>query len=48
MLEDEKGSKTFFRVPGFLSQISNTKKISNEYFNLCEAEMSFDEIIKLR
>ena len=30
----------------FLSKISNRKKISNEHFNLCETEISLDEIIK--
>ena len=30
----------------FFCTISNRKKISNEYFNLCEAETSLDEIIK--
>ena len=30
----------------FLSKISNRKKISNEHFNLCEAETFLDEIIK--
>ena len=30
----------------FLSKIPNKKKISNEHFNLCEAEISLDEIIK--
>ena len=30
----------------FDRKIPNRKKISNEYFNLCEAEISFDEIIK--
>ena len=30
----------------FLSKIPNRKKISNEHFNLCEAEISLDEIIK--
>ena len=30
----------------FLSKILNRKKISNEHFNLCEAEISLDEIIK--
>ena len=30
----------------FLSQIPNRKKISNEDFNLCEAEISLDEIFK--
>ena len=30
----------------FLSKIPNRKKISNEHFNLCEAEISSDEIIK--
>ena len=44
--EGEKGSKTFFRVLEFLSKIPNIKKISNEHFNLCEAEISLDKIIK--
>ena len=30
----------------FVCKISNRKKISNEHFNLCEAEISLDEIIK--
>ena len=30
----------------FLWKIPNRKKISNEHFNLCEAEISLDEIIK--
>ena len=30
----------------FPSKISNRKKISNEHFNLCETEISLDEIIK--
>ena len=30
----------------FVCKIPNRKKISNEYFNLCEAEISSDEIIK--
>ena len=30
----------------FLSKIPNRKKMSNENFNLCEAETSLDEIIK--
>ena len=30
----------------FLSKILNRKKISNEHFNLCEAEISLDEITK--
>ena len=41
-LEGKKGSKTFFRVLEFLSKIPNIKKISNEHFNLCEAEISLD------
>ena len=32
----------------FLSKITNIKKISNEHFNLCEVEISLDEIIKFR
>ena len=47
-MEGWKGSKTFFRVLEFLSKIPNIKKISNEHFNLCEAEISLDEIIKLK
>ena len=30
----------------FISKIPNRKKISNERFNPCEAEISLDEIIK--
>ena len=45
-LEGEKCSKTFFRVLEFLSKIPKIKKISNEHFNPCEAEISLDEIIK--
>ena len=30
----------------FVRKIPNRKKISNEHFNLCEAEISLDEIIK--
>ena len=30
----------------FVCKIPNKKKISNEHFNLCEAEISLDEIIK--
>ena len=30
----------------FLGKIPNKKKISNEHFNLCEAERSLDEIIR--
>ena len=30
----------------FLSKILNRKKISNKHFNLCEAEISLDEIMK--
>ena len=32
----------------FLRKIPNIKKMSNEYINLCEAEISLDEIIKFR
>ena len=45
-LEGNKGSKTFFRVLEFLCKILNIKKISNKHFNLREAEISLDEIIK--
>ena len=30
----------------FVCKIPNRKKISNEHFNICEAEISLDEIIK--
>ena len=30
----------------FVCKLPNKKKISNEHFNLCEAETSSDEIIK--
>ena len=30
----------------FVQKIINRKKISNEQFNICEAEISLDEIIK--
>ena len=30
----------------FVRKISNRKKISNKHFNLCETEISLDEIIK--
>ena len=33
-------------VDELLNKIPNPKKISNEYFNLCEAEISLDEIIE--
>ena len=32
----------------FLSKISNIKKISNEHFNLCDAEISLNKIKKFR
>ena len=32
----------------FPSKILNIKKISNEHFNLCETEISLDEIIKIK
>ena len=32
----------------FLSKIPNIKKMSNEHFNLCEAKIPSDEIIKFR
>ena len=32
----------------FVWKIPNRKKISHEHFNLCEAEMFLDEIIKQR
>ena len=47
-LRGKKGSKTFFRVLEFTGKIPNIKKISSEHSNLCEAEISSDEIIKFR
>ena len=44
----KKAPKLFFRVLELLSKIPNIKKMSNEHFNLCEAEISLDEIIKFR
>ena len=32
----------------FLRKLPDIKRISNKHFNLCEAEISFDEIIKFR
>ena len=33
-------------IDELLNKIPTNKKISNEHFNLCEAEISLDEIIK--
>ena len=33
-------------ISEFRNKIPNMKKISNEHFNLCQAEISLDEIIK--
>ena len=40
--------ETIFKAPttGFFRKIPNRKKISNEEFNLCQAETSLDAIIK--
>ena len=32
----------------FVQKIPNSKKISNEHFNICEAEISSNEIMKYR
>ena len=46
-LEGEKCTKTFFKVlKRLLSKSPDRKKICNEHFNLCEGEISLDEIIK--
>ena len=45
-MKGKKGSKIFFRVLEFPVKIPNIKKISSEHFNLCEVEISLDEIIK--
>ena len=47
-MEGKSSSKTFFRILQFLGKIPSINKISNEHFNLCEAEISLDEIIKFR
>ena len=47
-MEGKKGSKTFFRVLEFLSKIPNIKQISNEHFNLREADIALNQIIKFR
>ena len=44
----KKNEKIHIKQTEFLSKIPNIKKISNEHFNLCEAEISLDEIIKFR
>ena len=44
----KKNEKLHIKQTEFLSKIPNIKKISNEHFNLCEAEISLDEIIKFR
>lgn len=35
-----------FAINEFLNKILNHKKISNKHFNLCETEISLDEIIE--
>ena len=47
-MKGKKGSKIFFRVLELPVKIPNIKKISSEHFNLCEVEISLDEIIKFR
>ena len=47
-LNGKKDSKTFFRVLEFPGKIPKIKKKSSEKFNLCEAEIFLDEVIKLR
>ena len=44
----KKNEKLHIKQTEFLSKIPNIKKISNEHFNLCEAEISLDEVIKFR
>ena len=46
--KNKKNEKLHIKQTEFLSKIPNIKKISNEHFNLCEAEISLDEIIKFR
>ena len=41
-----KRTSTAAATTEFVQKIPNRKKISNEHFNLCEAEISLDEIIK--
>ena len=47
-MEGKISSKIFCRVLQFLSKVPNIKKIPNEHFHLCEAEISLYEIIKFR
>ena len=44
----KKAPKRFSEYLSFLGKIPNRKKISSEHFNLCEEEISLDEIIKFR
>ena len=41
-----KSTSTAAATTEFVCKIPNRKKISNKHFNLCEAEISLDEIIK--
>ena len=41
-----RGNVSKSAIDELLNKIPTNKKISNEHFNLCEAEISLDEIIK--
>ena len=41
-----RGNISRYAIDKLLNKIPNSKKISNEYFGLCEAEISLDEIIE--
>ena len=41
-----KRTSTAAATTEFVQKIPNRKKISNEHFNICDAEISLDEIIK--
>ena len=43
-----KRTTTTAATTDFVRKIPNRRKISDEHFNLCELEISFDEIIKSR
>ena len=44
--DDNKSKYSIPATAEFVQKVINRKKISNEHFNICEAEISLDEIIK--
>ena len=45
-MNNSKSRRQIPKLQLFLSEIPSRKKISNEDFNLCKAETSFDEFIE--